>query len=113
MKKYVVNKKWTYGSERDIIMVEPTTKKEEEAMAYVYAIDRPLIKSHPEVAKYFYGTSQMDVPEREEVFFLMKAFSLGNREKGAIRAARWLHRHGMEAGSYPASGRIHVWPKEK
>lgn len=112
MRKYVLDKKWTGGSERNFVMVEPTTKKEEEVMELVYGVDKPL-KNHPELAKCLYGESLLDCPEREEVFFLMKFFSIGNREKGAIRAAGWLHRHAMEAGYDPATGRIHVWPKEK
>lgn len=113
MKKYIVDKKWSFGRDKDFIHIEPTTKKELKAMSYVYAIDKSLIKNHPEVAKYFYGKYLCDSPEHEEVFFLMKFYSLGNREKGAIRAAGWLRRHGMEAGYDPASGRIRVWPKNK
>ena len=113
MKKYIVDKKWTSGGDKDFIHVEPTTKKELKTMAYVYAIDKPLIKYHPEIAGFFYGKYLCDSPEHEEVFFLRKAFSLGNREKSDIRAARWLRRHGMEAGYDEKTGRIKVWPKNK
>lgn len=111
MRKYVLDKKWTSGSRHSYIMVEATTKKEIKAMAYVYDIGRPLIKSHPEIAGLFYGESLLDSPSLEEVFFLRKLLS--NRKNGHIRAAGWLHRHGMEAGYDPASGRIKVWPKNK
>ena len=111
MRKYVLDKKWTSGSSHSYIMVEATTKKEVAAMDYVYNIGRPLIKSHPEIAGFFYGEYLLDSPSPEEVFFLRKVFSLGNRARGALRAAKWLHRHNLEAGYDPASGRIRVWHK--
>lgn len=33
MKKYIVDKKWTSGGDKDFIHVEPATKKELKAMA--------------------------------------------------------------------------------
>ena len=113
MRKYVLDKKWTSGSSHSYIMVEATTKKEVAAMDYVYNIGRPLIKSHPEIAGFFYGEYLLDSPSPEEVFFLRKAFSLGNREKSCIRAARWLRRHEMTAEYDEQTGRIKVWPKNK
>ena len=94
--------------------VVPTTKWENNVIEWTCKLGwRPtkFIEAHPIAGELLYGKRGYGDPEILEVLFVLKLFSMGNLEKGAIRAAGWLRRHKLEAGYDPATGRIHVWPK--
>ena len=98
--------------------VVPTTRWEQKVIKWVLNNRSPeeFVKKHPRAGELLYGKNVADddwvYPEVIEAMFVFKLFSMGNLERGAIRAARWLHRHKLDAGYDPASGRIRVWPKE-
>lgn len=97
--------------------VVPTTKWEQKVIKWLNNIDRSpeeFVKQNPLVGELLYGKNVKDwvYPEVIESMFILKLFSMGNLERGAIRAARWLHRHKLDAGYDPTTGRMRVWPKE-
>ena len=97
--------------------VIPTTRWEQKVIKWLNNIDRSpeeFVKQNPLVGELLYGKNVKDwvYPEVIEAMFILKLFSMGNLEKGKVKAAKWLRRHKLDAGYDPASGRIRVWPKE-